>query len=41
MGRLTTVAGDRALATVRWDRVEEGAVLALAGGGTARILDPR
>ena len=41
VGRLTTVAGDRALATVRWDRVEEGAVLALAGGGTARILDPR
>ena len=41
VGRLTTVAGDRALAYVRWDRVEEGAELALEGGGVARILDPR
>ena len=40
-GRLTTIAGDRALALVRWDRVEEGAELALEGGGTARLLDGR
>ena len=41
VGRLTTVAGDRALAYVRWDPAEEGVVLRLEGGGTARVLDPR
>ncbi len=41
VGRLTTVAGVLALATLRWDRVAEGSVVALEGGGTARILDPR
>lgn len=41
VGRLTTVAGDRALAMVRWDAAEEGVVLDLEGGGTARVLDPR
>lgn len=40
-GRLTTVAGDRALAAVRWDRAEEGAELGVEGGGTARLLEGR
>jgi len=40
-GRLTTVAGDRALAYVRYDRVEAGFSLAIEGGGAARLLDGR